>query len=180
MPDYYANRLPEGFKTIPGYTYYAIDKSGEVLSFNYRWAPINSRQRTAGGCYHVRLQDHDTKDGLYADREYREIRVCALVLLTFKDEPLQKGGKILHLDGDSSNNQLTNLKYFGGPKPAFTLKGSVTKGYATARKAALKLYTSAQLVEAHTKLEGYGLSLGQVSRMTGITEEHLRTLFWVD
>lgn len=164
--------MPDGFVLIPGYKYYCIDASGEVLVYNRSWNTAKQRRRSGKGCAQVSLQNADTG-------QYTEHRVCTLSLLTFRDEPLRKGGRVIHRDGDPDNNHPDNLEY------AVTATQTRTEAQFLAdlkdkHRAIRDRYTAEQLVDAYTKLVGHELSWGLVSKLTGIKEDHLITLFWVD
>lgn len=107
-----SNSIPDGFRVIPGYLRYAIDENGTVLSVcingggwrkTRRWenAKCMAFITDAFGYHRVSLI-HDAKAKL--------IPVHTLVLTTFF-APRPDGMVCRHLDGNKTNNHVSNLAW---------------------------------------------------------------------
>ncbi len=102
---------PEGFRVIPGFPRYAINESGTILSIcargcddkPKRWCDakrINPTTTNPG--YHVVVLNHNGKK--------RQTKVHRLVLLTFIG-PCPDLMICRHLDGNKTNNHVSNLAW---------------------------------------------------------------------
>jgi hypothetical protein len=96
------------FKPIPGFEgLYDVSDSGVVRSLSIRNKQANTprikelKQSDNGGYKRVTLQNNGEK---------RQLWVHRLVLLAFIGPP-KDGEECAHLDGDPSNNHLSNLKW---------------------------------------------------------------------
>ena len=86
------------FKTIPDYPAYEVSEEGEVRNIK--------KQRTLKQCLAARYK----RVTLYKDgKSYPGLCVHALVATTFLGPP--NGRCVRHLDGDPTNNFLSNLAY---------------------------------------------------------------------
>jgi len=103
---------PAGYRVIPGYPRYAINEHGTVLSACFRglgakairsWANAKRLNSTAN-----RLGYHQV--WLYHDGRSRTSSVHTLVLTTFVG-PCPSGMQCRHLDGNPSNNHVSNLAW---------------------------------------------------------------------
>ena len=91
---------------IPGYGGYWVNKSGRILSFRKKRPAVLSPTAAAGRYKRVCLRP---------ERGVAKMAcVHRLVLLTFVG-PLPKGQQTRHLNGNSFDNRLSNLRY-GTPK----------------------------------------------------------------
>lgn len=106
------SNTPEGFRVIPGYPRYAINKSGSVLSICMRGSGAKTNR-----CW------TDAKQLAFAaDRNgYKRVTLCrngrsqrlfvhVLVLTTFVG-PCPEGMECRHLDGCNTNNHVDNLAW---------------------------------------------------------------------
>lgn len=104
--------LPSGFRVIPGYPRYAINKSGFVLSIcmrgsgagvNRNWVDAKQLAFTAdkSGYKQVTLR----RDGCS-----KKLFIHVLVLSTFVG-PCPEGMECRHLDGCNTNNHVENLAW---------------------------------------------------------------------
>ena len=91
----------EDFRTIPGFPDYEVSNLGNVRSYK-RKRPKLLKSRKWERNYRV--------VSLRRDNEYHTRLVHILVMLTFVG-PKPEGQCVRHLDGDPSNNALTNLAY---------------------------------------------------------------------
>lgn len=105
---------PAGFRLIPGFPRYAIDENGTVLSICGRGGvrgggvhkslPWNNARRlkpvTASRGHHVVT--------LHQDKNVRRVFVHVLVLTGFVG-PCPNGLQCRHLDGNPTNNRVSNL-----------------------------------------------------------------------
>jgi len=110
MPDSNSNP-PEGFRVIPGYPRYAIDKNGTILSICSRNG--KGKDRSWDKATRVRLQKD--KAGyhivsLCRDGQQLTTKVHHVVLLTFVGAR-PDGMECRHLDGNRVNNHVLNLAW---------------------------------------------------------------------
>ncbi len=107
MPD----SIPDGFRAIPGYPRYAIDEHGTVISANIR-GPIAKNNRPWKDSKHLipatRYGYHSVK--LCHDGKSRRVLVHTLVLTTFVG-PCPSGMECRHIDGNRTNNHVSNLAW---------------------------------------------------------------------
>jgi len=105
--------IPSGFCQIPDFARYAISKDGIVLSIcrrargaNRPWSEARriSTSSLKQGYPFVQLQGEDGP---------RDIKVHTLMLETFVG-PRPDGMQCRHLDGDKTNNRITNLTWGTG------------------------------------------------------------------
>lgn len=107
-----SDSVPTGFLQIPGFPRYAIDENGTVISICSRNGkgkdrPWSSAERKSlkidnRGYYRVNLYT--------ADGRRKEIPIHALVLMTFVGER-PNGMECRHLDGNQTNNHVSNLAW---------------------------------------------------------------------
>lgn len=105
------NTIPDGFRVIPGYPRYAINEHGTVLSI----CPRNGRGKDRPWKNASQMTFIPDKDGyhcinLYRDGRLQQIRVHALVLTVFVG-PCPDGLQCRHLDGNKTNNCVSNLSW---------------------------------------------------------------------
>lgn len=94
-------KLPDGFEIIKGYTKYAIDRNGEILSsYSGEWKPIYKKLRK-DGYYDVNLDEGGIR---------KTLGISRLVANQFIGERPQ-GMQVAHNDGVRTNNRLSNLRY---------------------------------------------------------------------
>jgi len=105
--------VPEGFRVIPGFPRYAINENGTVLSICARGGRGGGQDRSwkdsdrvkpsigKGGYHRVNLSH---------DGHRRAVVVHKLVLITFVG-PCPPGMQCRHLDGNPSNNHVSNLAW---------------------------------------------------------------------
>jgi hypothetical protein len=94
-------------RPIPGFSKYAASEDGSIWSYrhsyrykNRRWKQLKANPQE-GGYLRVFLRDHGTTSTVYVHR---------LILLTFVG-PCPEGMEVCHIDGNRSNNRLSNLRY---------------------------------------------------------------------
>lgn len=107
-----ADSMPAGFRAIPGFPRYAINESGVVLSIcghgfgagtNLPWADAKQIKPTTGtGGYQFVSLRHDGRTS--------RASVHALVITTFVG-PCPLGMQCRHLDGNRTNNHVSNLAW---------------------------------------------------------------------
>ena len=107
--------VPEGFRQIPGFSRYAVDENGTVLSIRAGGERRNNRNWENA----KRLAPSTDKLGyrrvcLRHDGRTQTLTVHALVLTTFVG-PRPDGMQCRHLDGNPSNNHISNLAW-GTPR----------------------------------------------------------------
>ena len=93
----------EEYRTIPGFSDYQVSNLGNVKSFRRKTPIVMRPQKWTTGYRMVSLRC----DG---DNDYHLRLVHVLVMLAFVG-PKPEGQCIRHLDGNPSNNQLSNLVY---------------------------------------------------------------------
>jgi len=102
--------VPDGFRLIPGYPRYAIDEHGTIISVcgrgpgNIRsWKDSKHLKPATGnyGYYQVRLRH---------DGHSKTIAVHILVLTAFSGQ-CPSGMECRHLDGNRTNNHVSNLAW---------------------------------------------------------------------
>ena len=103
--------VPEGFRQIPGYSQYAIDEHGTIISV----CSLNGRGKSRPWTNASRLSLGTDKDGykfvnLCHDGRRRKTTVHKLVLTTFVG-PCPDGMMCRHLDGNPANNHVSNLSW---------------------------------------------------------------------
>lgn len=103
--------VPDGFRVIPGFPRYAINESGIILSA----CPRNGIGKPMPWTDAKRLVWKKDKDGYYQvglchDGQVRQIKVHKLVLLTFIG-PCPQGMQCRHIDGNQTNNHVSNLAW---------------------------------------------------------------------
>ena len=108
------SNVPDGFRIIPGFPRYAINKNGDILS-----VCGNGKQKTQSWHNARRLKNVIGTKGyrtisLCRDRRTYLRRVPVLVLKTFVG-PCPIGMQCRHIDGNKANNHLDNLKW-GTPR----------------------------------------------------------------
>lgn len=105
------NTIPEGFRVIPGFPRYAIDANGTVISVCSRNG--KGKDRPWGNATHVK--PGKDKDGYHivclcnAGRK-QTVRVHAIALATFVGS-CPDGMVCRHLDGNQTNNSVSNLAW---------------------------------------------------------------------
>lgn len=109
------NTIPAGFRVIPGYSRYAIDENGIVISV----CSLNGRGKDRPWGNATRVKPNIDRDGYHIvclchDGHKRTLHVHALVLKTFAG-PCSDGMVCRHLDGNKTNNHVSNLAW-GTPK----------------------------------------------------------------
>ena len=107
-----SDSIPHGFRQIPGFPRYAIDENGKVLSI-HKPGPGDKNNRPWSESrllkpmldkdgYHIARLSHDGKK--------QNIPVHKLVLTTFST-PCPSGMECRHLDGNRTNNHISNLAW---------------------------------------------------------------------
>ena len=86
-------------KTIPGYEDYEVDTNGRVWSFKSGIKTEKKLSFRANGYLSV---------GLFNNGKFKNCLVHRLIMLTFCGE---SNLQVNHIDGDKTNNNLTNLEY---------------------------------------------------------------------
>ena len=86
-------------KTIPGYEDYEVDTNGRVWSFKSGIKTEKKLSFRANGYLSV---------GLSTNGKFKNCLVHRLIMLTFCGE---SNLQVNHIDGDKTNNNLTNLEY---------------------------------------------------------------------
>jgi hypothetical protein len=109
------NTIPDGFRVIPGYPRYAIDENSTVLSVCSR----NGRGKDRPWENATRVKQNTDRDGYYTvclchDGHQRTVSVHTRVLNTFVG-PCPDGMVCRHLDGNHTNNHVSNLAW-GTPR----------------------------------------------------------------
>lgn len=102
--------IPNGFRQIPGFPRYAIDENGTVISVCGHRGGANRLWKDAK---HVKqLPDTDGYYRVYLshDGHGRTVNVHRLVLITFVG-PCPDGMQCRHLDGNQTNNHVSNLAW---------------------------------------------------------------------
>ena len=103
--------IPDGFRQIADFPRYAISEDGIVLSIcitgkgAYRSLPWNKARRLASP-----MDSHGYKRVELYGRGRKRVFVHALVLESFVG-PCPNGMECRHLDGDKTNNHVTNLTW---------------------------------------------------------------------
>lgn len=103
----------EIFKTIPGFKDYQVSNLGNVKSLKFNKEKILKGGIEGRGYRHVTL---------YIKGYQYQKRISYLVLLTFISS-CPKGMEVSHLDGNSLNDQLINLKWETRLKNHYRRKG---------------------------------------------------------
>ena len=103
--------VPNGFRVIPGFPRYAINEHGTVLST----CPRNGRGKQRPWTNASQLALVADSDGylcinLYRNGRMQQMRVHALVLTIFVG-PCPDGLQCRHLDGNKTNNHVSNLAW---------------------------------------------------------------------
>lgn len=103
--------LPEGFRVIPGFPRYAIDEHGTLLSIcitgrgAHRTLHWNDARRIS-----PQLDSHGYLFVVLHGTPKRRAFIHTLVLETFTS-PCPSGMECRHLDGDKTNNHVSNLAW---------------------------------------------------------------------
>jgi len=147
------NSTTETWKDIPGYAgYYQVSDLGNVRSLRYG-KPLKPI-RKAKGYLGV---------GLTVKKQVKQFLVHRLVLLTFiGPSPLI----VNHIDGDKTNNHLSNLEYV-------TYQENTNHAIATGLTPAKLTATDATVIR---ELRSQGKSIKWLSRTFGIDTKHVRDI----
>ncbi len=103
--------IPSGFRQIPGFPRYAISEDGTVLSI----CPRNGRGAAKPWSEAHRIVPVIASNGyhrisLCRERRTQQVQIHVLVLTSFSG-PCPNEMECRHLDGDRSNNHITNLAW---------------------------------------------------------------------
>lgn len=162
--------MPVPLKNYPGYR---ITRSGEVWSCRSsqkipKWARLSiARSRTwtsAGGKSRLFYDSVQLAHRTPGKRVRKNIH--QLLLLSFIG-PCPKGQEARHLDGDATNNRLSNLRW-GTPQE--NLQDQIRHGTNDTP------FRTARQVRTVHRLFRRGMSYPELARKYGISEKHIRRL----
>lgn len=150
----------EAWKAIPGYESYAVSDQGRVMRIargnGTRPGHILKPQRNGYGYRHV---------GLYREGSCKTITIHTLVMLAFVG-PRPEGMEVNHIDGDKTNNRLSNLEYVTPQENILHAVRVLEKGIGeSAGRAKL---TEAQVKAVRAEYDGKPGSCAKLARKYGV------------
>lgn len=99
--------MPKGFRVIPGFERYRINREGLVL--NDRGGVIKPwKHESRKGCFYMRVS-------LFNKGVRKNMRIHRAVAMAFISNP-ENLPEVNHIDGDTFNNHASNLEWVDGPE----------------------------------------------------------------
>src|SRR5690625_2328955 len=164
----------ETWKQIPGFIGYEVSDFGNVRSYYRKGNHRNKRTR-----YPRTLAKRARKDGAYPsvslpkdNGKYSSCAIHRLVMLAFVG-PCPDGYQVAHLNGDPSDNRLTNLKYVT-PKEnnSHKIGHGTHNGGESNHQSTLQGWQVAEIKYLATK----SVPQGKIARLFDISHKHVNAV----
>jgi predicted DNA-binding protein (UPF0251 family) len=165
------NQLPAAspdvsYALIPGHPLYAAGSDGSIWSCQSgRWRRLKTRTATNGYLLVT----------LYQNKVTRYARVHALILEAFVG-PRQVGFVCRHLNGNQTDNRLSNLSWGTATENAQD-RIRHGRGVTSVRQQQIAIKHPAELVTLALSLRSSGVPINRIVAETGISRGHLYRFF---